>query len=211
MNKKLLALVLLLILLAALVLVLVLGPADAPANPTEPTDQTVISATEEVTEAPTAEPSEIPTEETIPGEPDPYGDPGTVPPKPGDPTEAPTEAPVEETLPGDVDVSLGVVPGEETPDLDEDGPSNSGTTQQPSTQQPSGGSSGGDAPVITEVTYETYIGMSGDQQQAFIDQFASVEEFVKWYNASKEKYEAEHPDIEIGGDTVIDGSQLGKS
>ena len=50
--------------------------------------------------------------------------------------------------------------------------------------------------------------MTGAQQQALIDQFASVEEFVKWYNASKAKYEAEHPDIEIGGDTVIDGSQL---
>ena len=49
----------------------------------------------------------------------------------------------------------------------------------------------------TEMTYEKYISMSGNDQMAFFNTFASVEDFVSWYNAAKEKYEAEHPYIEI--------------
>lgn len=203
MNKRLLTIIL------ALAVALALAACrsnteDPTAAPTEPTSVQ--------TEAPeTVEATEAPTELTIPGEPDPYDTLATAPST--EPTAEPTQPAAEETLPGDVDVSLGVVPGESTPDLDEeDGNGNSGTAQQPQTQPTTGENSGSnDAPVITEVTYESYIAMSGEQQQAFINQFASVEEFVKWYNASKEKYDAEHPDIEIGGDTVIDGSQLGKS
>ena len=183
--------------LLALMMVLTMaacrGKTEEPTQPeaTEPT-----AAQDEIAVTDPTEAATEPTRETIPGEPDPYESFATPV----------TQDPTESTLPGDVDASLGVVPGEPTPDLEDDIPSTPGTSQQPTP----GGSAGGStqAPSVTGVTYETYIAMTGAQQQAFIDQFASVEEFVKWYNASKAKYEAEHPDIEIGGDTVIDGSQL---
>lgn len=78
----------------------------------------------------------------------------------------------------------GVVPGEGTSDIeDEPNPD-------------------------TSVTYEQYNAMSGDEQQEFIDSFGSVAKFMVWYNEAKAEYEEAHPDIEIGGDTVIDGSQI---
>ena len=48
-----------------------------------------------------------------------------------------------------------------------------------------------------EMTYEKYNAMSGNEQMEFFSTFASVEDFVDWYNSAKEKYEAEHPYIEI--------------
>ena len=47
------------------------------------------------------------------------------------------------------------------------------------------------------MTYEKYNAMSGNEQMEFFSTFASVEDFVDWYNSAKEKYEAEHPYIEI--------------
>ena len=56
-----------------------------------------------------------------------------------------------------------------------------------------------------EMTYEKYNAMSGDDQMAFFNTFDSVEAFMDWYNAAKEKYEAEHPAIEIeGGEIDLD-------
>lgn len=63
---------------------------------------------------------------------------------------------------------------------------------------------------IRDITYEMYMAMSGEEQQAVIAQFGSVEDFMVWFNAVKAIYEAEHPDIEVGGDGSVDGSQLGK-
>lgn len=83
-----------------------------------------------------------------------------------------------------------------------------GSTQQPTTGGNTGGNTQTPTPAVSD--YEAYIAMTGEQQQAFIDQFDSVGDFVKWYNEEKAKYEAEHPDIEIGEDTIIDGSQLKK-
>ena len=48
-----------------------------------------------------------------------------------------------------------------------------------------------------EMTYEKYNAMSGEEQMAFFSTFASVEDFVAWHKAAKEKYEAENPAIEI--------------
>jgi len=50
--------------------------------------------------------------------------------------------------------------------------------------------------------------MSGAQQRQVIEMFASVEEFMKWYRAVEAKYQAEHPDIEIGADGVINAEDL---
>ena len=46
--------------------------------------------------------------------------------------------------------------------------------------------------------------MSPDEQVEFFNQFASMEEFVQWYNDAKEAYDAEHGAIDIGGDGSID-------
>ena len=59
-----------------------------------------------------------------------------------------------------------------------------------------------------KLTYEQYNAMSGAQQRQVIEMFASPEEFMKWYRAVEAQYKAEHPDIEIGADGVIDAEDL---
>ena len=53
------------------------------------------------------------------------------------------------------------------------------------------------------VTYEEYQNMSATEQRAQMNAFANIEEFFAWYEAAKEKYETENPDIEIGGSGVV--------
>lgn len=107
-----------------------------------------------------------------------------------------------------VEASLGVVEGDAVSDLDEnDLPNNPATAPPAPAQEPQELPQSFD---ITAMTYESYNAMSGSQQQEVINQFASPEEFMKWYNAVKELYETENPGIEIGGDGVIDMSTLGQ-
>lgn len=89
-------------------------------------------------------------------------------------------------------------------------PSTAPSASSAPTTAPGGtqGSSGTDSS-NGEVTYEAYQAMDGTQQKEFYDSFDSVEAFFAWYNAAKEKYEAEHPAIEIGGDGVVDVGGLG--
>ena len=188
MNKKQLITILTLVVVLTAVLAMVLvgcGKKEPQAEAVEPT------ASQTQTEAPevpgNTEETEEPTRETIPGEPDPYGESDEV-----------TQKPAEETEPSE--------PATEPEEKDE--PTTPGTSQQPTTGDSTGSTN---IPTAGGSAYESYIAMSGEQQQAFIDQFASVAEFVNWYNAAKAEYDAAHPDIEIGGDTVIDGSQLGKN
>ena len=186
-KKKLITILTLVVLLTAVFAMIFTGcgkkkPQDEPVEPT--TSQT------EAPEVPgNTEETEEPTRETIPGEPDPYGESDEV-----------TQKPTEETEPSEP----------ATEPEEEDATEN---TQQPTepeaTQQPTTGTT--NIPTAGGTAYESYIAMSGEQQQAFIDQFASVAEFVNWYNAAKAEYDAARPDIEIGGDTVVDGSQLGKN
>ena len=60
-----------------------------------------------------------------------------------------------------------------------------------------------------EMTYEKYNAMSGEEQLAFFNSFASMEDFVAWYNAAKAKYDAEHPDIEVGDGNIDIGDIVG--
>ena len=69
-----------------------------------------------------------------------------------------------------------------------------------------------DRPVVTTpaiqeaqapTDYETYLAMSGEEQQAFVESFDSMEAFFAWFTAAKEEYESTHQDIEINGDEVI--------
>ena len=61
-----------------------------------------------------------------------------------------------------------------------------------------------------QISSEIYMDMTGEEQQAVIAQFGSTEDFMVWFNAVKAIYEAEHPNIEVGGDSTVDGSQIGK-
>lgn len=63
---------------------------------------------------------------------------------------------------------------------------------------------------IRDITYEMYMAMSGEEQQAVINMFGSTEDFMVWFNAVKAIYDAQHPDIEIGGDGTVDAGQGGK-
>lgn len=125
----------------------------------------------------------------------------------------------DETLPSDVDVSMGVEKDAETGVLDDgdfDTSGGSAQSQKPvetkpkETTPPASSSTGSstnplsDNYDITSLTYEGYMAMTGEQQQAVIDWFASPDVFVRWFNAVEAQYKAEHPDIEIGADGVVD-------
>lgn len=122
-----------------------------------------------------------------------------------------TEAPSAETaatIPPE-NVQLGVVEGENDANLDEDFEDVPVQTQpaatqpaatQPAATQPAEAETLPDDFDFSTLTYESYNAMSGAQQKAVIDMFASPEEFMRWYQRAEEKYREEHPDIEIGSD-----------
>ncbi len=57
---------------------------------------------------------------------------------------------------------------------------------------------------VPAMDYQRYNSLPGEEQMAFINSFPSIEDFFVWYNSAKAQYEAEHPDIEIGGDGNVD-------
>jgi hypothetical protein len=59
------------------------------------------------------------------------------------------------------------------------------------------------------LTYEEYWAMSGKEQAEYYNSFDSAEDFFEWYNAAKAKYDADHPDIDVG-DGELDLGELGK-
>lgn len=61
--------------------------------------------------------------------------------------------------------------------------SSEGTEPAPSEPSPSV------PPVSNSVTYLEYYQMTGEQQQAFINSFDSIEAFFAWHTAAKEAYE----------------------
>lgn len=133
-----------------------------------------------------------------------------------------------ETLPSNVNVSMGVVEGSTNKNLDEDDSGNVTSdkldkptetkptepkpmeptpTETTPTTRPSSGSTTdplSDNYDLTTLTYEGYIAMTGEQQQAVIDWFSTPDEFIKWFNLVEARYKEAHPDIEIGSDGVID-------
>jgi len=112
-------------------------------------------------------------------------------------------------------VQLGVVESDADPNIDEDDddmPAQNGsgveyTPTEPKQEQVEEQELPADFD-ITKLTYEQYNAMSGAQQRQVIEMFASPEEFMKWYRAVEAQYKAEHPDIEIGADGVIDAEDL---
>lgn len=90
------------------------------------------------------------------------------------------------------------------PDTNPETPANPETPSEPDTPEtptvpfePSG-----------EVTYEMYLAMSGEEQQAYFLTYENPADFFAWLNAGKAEYEAQNPSIEIGGDSSIDLGDL---
>ena len=198
MNKKMMA-----VIAAAIVLILVVVLIAARPNDAEPDRMAV--ATDAVTE--TVENSASGTADT------------TVEPtveaaeKVTEPSDQQTGVQPESgvTLPPEVNVSMGVVEGEESGDIDEESGSNSsqpGEKPETPTEGPAEDSIVGDDFDVTTLTYETYMNMSGTDQKKIIDLFSTPEDFLKWFKAIETQYKAEHPEIEIGGDGNINAGEI---
>lgn len=57
-----------------------------------------------------------------------------------------------------------------------------------------------------DVDYETFMAMSPSEQQAFMESFDSIEDFFVWFQEAKQKYEDEHPSVDVGdGNVTIPG------
>ncbi len=136
---------------------------------------------------------------------------------PSDPTVGTGSEPVIEVpLPPGVDVSVGVVEGAGSTDLDDTpGLSGSVSTDNPKPTESAKPTEAtkptqtGNDPLgkdfdVTLLTYEAYHAMTGEQQQAVIDLFSTPNDFVKWYKALEAQYKAEHPDVEIGSNGMVD-------
>lgn len=84
-------------------------------------------------------------------------------------------------------------------------------TEQPdettATEQPTEPAT--DAPVTVLSDYQRYHNMTGEEQQAFIDNFESIEAFFEWYNAAKAEHEKMNPSTEIGGGNIDLGDLAG--
>lgn len=65
------------------------------------------------------------------------------------------------------------------------------------------------APAVTNMTYERYCSLSGEEQMAYMQTFDSLADFFDWYNAAKEAYEKENPGIEIGDGNIDLGEIAG--
>jgi hypothetical protein len=60
------------------------------------------------------------------------------------------------------------------------------------------------------VTYEDYLAMTPDEQQAFYDSFASEDEFFAWFVEAKAAYDAakDEEHVDVGEDGSIDIGDL---
>lgn len=110
-------------------------------------------------------------------------------------------------------VSMGVVDGAGSRDPDEDdsnvsdkptNPNNPTNPSQPVETTPQDNNPLPEDFDIDSLTYEGYERMTGAQQKAVIDLFATPEDFVKWHNAMAAQYKAEHPEAEIGPDGKVE-------
>lgn len=124
----------------------------------------------------------------------------------------------------DAQIGIGVEEGENVPVLEDDEPSDPTEELNPTESVKPTESTEPEVPSqptdittptlpngldIRDITYEMYMNMSGEEQQAVIAQFGSIEDFMVWFNAVKAIYEAKHPNIEVGGNSTVDGSQIG--
>jgi hypothetical protein len=81
-------------------------------------------------------------------------------------------------------------------------PSSGSSSSKPSSGSSSSTPSIEDAEQDGKVTYEEYMAMDGYEQEKYMKSFASIEAFFNWFNAAKDKYEAENPSIEVGNGPI---------
>ena len=61
-----------------------------------------------------------------------------------------------------------------------------------------------EAPGPVLLTYEEYAALSGEEQQAYAESFASYDEFFAWWKDAKAAYDEKNPSPELGGDGSVD-------
>lgn len=97
---------------------------------------------------------------------------------------------------------------------DETQPTEAAPTEQPTekpTEEPTGPLIP-DAPEVESVpekdtlTYQEYHALSGEEQAAFINTFASYEAFFEWYNAAEKEYNDSRIPIEEDGKIDLGGN-----
>lgn len=214
MNKKILAIIAAVILvILSVVLIAVNNEGTEPDRLAAPTDNKQVETNKG--EAPQNGASDIASTEVVATEPA---------QKETESSDVQTNVQPEsgETLPPEVEVSMGVVEGEGSADLDEEGdnppesvqPTTPTTPAPQPTTPPQSDSMDPRDPLsknfqFTTLTFEGYLAMTGEQQAAVVEKFASPEMFVNWYNLAAEEYKAAHPDVEIGSNGMIDGGNLG--
>lgn len=116
-----------------------------------------------------------PVSSTEPQETDTKPSQGATEPRQEDPTEPPASTqPPKETEPAQ--------------------PTEPQSTQPPATTEPQIGI--GDP---ADVTYEEYLAMTPQEQQAHYEQFPSLEAYIAWHNAALEEYEENQGSIEVTG------------
>ena len=104
-----------------------------------------------------------------------------------DPTVAP---PVSSTEPQETDTK----PSAGATEPRQEDPTEPQSTQPPASTEPQLGI--GDP---ADVTYEEYLAMTPQEQQAHYEQFPSLEAYIAWHNAALEEYEENQGSIEVTG------------
>lgn len=61
-----------------------------------------------------------------------------------------------------------------------------------------------------EVTYEDYMAMTPEQQQAFYESFPSLQDYIDWFNAAKAAYDASKDDVVVDGGNIDIGDYIEK-
>lgn len=124
----------------------------------------------------------------------------------GDTTAADTGGETVASVP-DITVSFGVtekdedwgepdVPTTQQPTQQQTSPSTQAT--QPEQTQPQDTTAGTEP--VEEMTYEKYISLLENEQLAFVESFPSQKDFIRWFNAAREAYEATQNDYTLDPD-----------
>lgn len=86
-----------------------------------------------------------------------------------------------------------------------EGSANSGSTSKPTGTTSTSSSSESSTPEeepIDLAEYERFLKMTSDEQRDYVDSFPDMDAFFKWYNASKQAYDKQHPPIDVGDGNI---------
>lgn len=61
-----------------------------------------------------------------------------------------------------------------------------------------------DTPAVSGMTYKEYLALDAQAQQAYYNQFASPDDFFKWFDSAKAEYEAATEPMETFGEEDLD-------